>query len=165
MEVRADEWYYFNHESSSVQFTLVTQSCLTLCNPMDCSNPGFLVLHISWSLLTFMSIESVMSSNHLVPCHPLLLLPSIFPSIFPRSSPMSHLFTSCGQSIGASTSALVLSMNIQDWFPLGLTGLISLLSKGLLSLAQHHCSKTSILQCSAFLWSNSHIHTWLLKKP
>ena len=45
MEVRADEWYYFNHESSSVQFTLVTQSCLTLCNPMDCSNPGFLVLH------------------------------------------------------------------------------------------------------------------------
>ena len=94
---------------------------------MDCSTPGFSVLTISWSLLRFMSIELVMLSNHLIFCQPLLLLPSIFPSI--SSFPVSQLFTSGGQSIEASAS--VLPMKIQDWFPLGLTGLISLLSKGL----------------------------------
>ena len=77
----------------------------------------------------FMSIESVMPSNHLIICHPLLLLPSIFPSI--RVFSMSQLFTSSGQSIGVSASALVLPMNIQDWLPLGWTGWISLQSKGL----------------------------------
>ena len=59
----------------------VDQSCSTLYNPMDLSMPGFLVLHISWNLLKLMSIESVMPSNHLALCRPLLLLPSIFPSI------------------------------------------------------------------------------------
>ena len=96
-----------------------------------------------------MSIESVMPSNHLILCHPLLLLPSIFPTS--RSFLTSQLFASGGQSIGASASASVLPMNIQGWFPLRLTGLISLLSKGLLkSLLQHHNSKALILQCSAF---------------
>ena len=71
-----------------------------------------------------MSIDSVLSSNHLILCRPLLLLPSIFPSI--RSFQMSQLFTSGGQNIGVSVSASVLLMNSQDWFPLGLTGLISL---------------------------------------
>ena len=73
------------------------------------------------------SIESVMLSNYLILCHPLLLLPSIFSSI--RVFPMSWLFPLDGQSIGASASASVLPMNNQGWFPLGLTGLISLLSK------------------------------------
>ena len=69
---------------------------------------------------------------------------------------MSQFFAKGGQSIGVSASTLVLPMNIQDWFPLGLTGLISLQSKGLSkSLLQHHSSKASILQHSAFLWSNS----------
>ena len=67
------------------------------------------------------------------------------------SCPMSQFFISGGQSIGVSTSASVLPMNIQDWFPLGLTGLISLLSKGLSSLLQYHNSKASILQCSDFI--------------
>ena len=62
------------------QFSSVIQSCLTLCYPRDCSMPGFPVTN-SWSLLKLMSIESVMPSNHLILCHPLLLLPSIFPSI------------------------------------------------------------------------------------
>ena len=70
-----------------------------------------------------------MPSNHLILCHPLLLLPSIFPSI--GSFLMSWLFTSGGQSIGVSASASVLPLNIQDWFPLGLTGWISLQSKGI----------------------------------
>ena len=67
---------------SSVQFSSVTQSCLTLCNPMDCSMPGFPVsINNSQSLLKLMSIESMMPSNHLNLCRSLLLLPSIFPSI------------------------------------------------------------------------------------
>ena len=66
----------------SVQFSSAPQSCLTLCNPMDCSTPGFPVLHyLPWSLLKFMPIESVMLSNYLILYCPHLLLPSIFPSI------------------------------------------------------------------------------------
>ena len=79
----------------------------------------------SWSLLKFTSIESMMLSNHLILCRPLLLLPSIPAS---RSFLVSHFFSSGGQSIGALAS--VLPMNIQGWFPLGWTGLI-LQSKGL----------------------------------
>ena len=75
-----------------------------------------------------MSIESVMPSNHLILCRPLLLLPSFFPSISVFSS---QFFASGGQNTGVSASASVLSMNIQDQFPLGRTGWISLLSKGL----------------------------------
>ena len=65
----------------SVQFSSVAQLCLTLCYHMDCSTPGLPVYHNSWSLLKLMSIESVMPSNHLILCHPLLILPSVFPSI------------------------------------------------------------------------------------
>ena len=82
---------------------------------------------ISRNLLIFMPIESVMLHNHLILCCPLLLLLSTFPNI--SIFPLSQLFASGGQSIRASAS--ILPMNIQDWFPLGLTDLISLLSKGL----------------------------------
>ena len=85
----------------------------------------------------------MMLSNHLILCHP-LLLPSIFPSFEVFS-------TSGGQSIGASTSASVLPINIQGWFLLGLTGFDLLAVQGTVkSLLQHHNSKTSILQCSVF---------------
>ena len=87
-----------------------------------------LTFTISWSLLKLMSIESVMPSNHLVFCPPLLLLPSISPSIRVFSSDSAPC---SGQSIGASAAISVLPMNIQGWFPLGLTGLIPLLSRGL----------------------------------
>ena len=83
----------------------------------------------SQSLLKLSSIESVKPSNHLILCRPLLFPPSIFPSIW--SFHMSQLFASGGQSIGDSASASILPMNIWDWFPLGLTGWISLQSKGL----------------------------------
>ena len=72
-----------------------------------------------------MSIESVMSLKHLILCHLLLLLPSSFPAS--GSFPISWLFASGGQNIEVSASISVLPMNIQDWFPLGLTCLISLL--------------------------------------
>ena len=82
----------------------------------------------SRSLLKLMSTQLVMPSNYLILCGPLLLPPSIFPSIRDFSN---QLFTSGGLSVGVSALAAFLPMNIQDWFPLGLTGLISLQSKGL----------------------------------
>ena len=114
---------------TNFQFSSVAQSCLTLWPHglpharLPCPSPN------SQSLLKLMSIESVIPSSHLILCCPLLLLPSVFPSI--RVFPMSLFFTSGGQRIGASASASVLPMNIQDWFPLGWTGWISLQSKGL----------------------------------
>ena len=96
---------------------------------MDCSSPGFPVLHHLLELLKLISTELVMSSNHLVLCHPLLLLPSIFLSIRVFSNKLALCISS--PNIGASASASVLLMNIWDWFPLGWTGLISLQSKGL----------------------------------
>ena len=83
----------------------------------------------SQSLLKIMSISSEMPSKHLIHCHPLLLLPSIFPSI--RVFSKESVLCISGQSIEASASPSVLPKNIQDWFPLGWTGLISLQSKGL----------------------------------
>ena len=84
---------------------------------------------VSWNLLKFMYIESVMLPNHLIFCWPLILLLSIFPSIIVFFSELA--FKSRGQSIGATASSSGLLMNIQGLFPLGLTGLISLQSKGL----------------------------------
>ena len=96
-----------------------------------------------------MSIESVMPSSHLILSVPFSShLQSFLES---ESFQMSQFFASRGQNIGVSASASVLPINIQDWFPLRLTGLISLQSQGLFkSLLQHHSSETSILQCIAF---------------
>ena len=113
----------------SLSLSSVAQLCLTLCDPWTTACQASLSITNSWSLLKLMSIELVMPSNHLILSWPLLLLPSIFPSI--RVFPMSQFFASSGQSIGASASASVLPMNIKDWSPLGWTGWISLLSKGL----------------------------------
>ena len=98
--------------------------------------------------LRLMSTESVMPSNYLIPYHPLFLLVSIFPRVRVFSGELT--FTSGGQSIGASASVSVLSMNIQGWFRLGLTDLISLNQGTLKNLLQHHNLKASILQHSAF---------------
>ena len=96
---------------------------------MNCSMLGFPVLHHILELAQTLSIESVMLSNHLVLCCPLLLLPSIFPSNRVFSS--ESVLRISGQSIGVSASASVLPMNIEEWFPLRWTGSISLQSKGL----------------------------------
>ena len=90
---------------------------------------AFLSFTVSRSFLKLMSIESVMPSSRLILCHSLSFCPQSFPASW--SFQMSQLFTSGGQSIGASASASVLLMNIHDLFPLGWTGLISLQSKGL----------------------------------
>ena len=115
--------------STSVQFSSVAQSCPTLCDPMDCSMPGFLPFTNSQSLLRLMLIELVMPSYHLILCHPLFLLLSIFSAS--EFFQLSQLFASGGQSIGASPSTSVLPMNTQDLSHLGWTDCISLKSKGL----------------------------------
>ena len=110
---------------------------------LPCSSPAH-----SQSLLKLMSIESVMPSKHLILCHPLLLLLSIFTSI--RDFSNESVICIRWPKLGISASASVFPMNIQDWFPLGWTGWLSLQSKGLSSLLQHHSSKASILWRSAF---------------
>ena len=106
-------------------------------------------------------------------CHPTMSSSAVIPfsscllSFSASGSfPMSQLFAWSSQRIGASASALVLPMNIHDWFPLGLTGLISLLSKGLSRIF----SSTTVQRHWFFgpqtsLSSSCHIHTWLLEKP
>ena len=105
-------------------------------------------------------------------CHPI-----ISSSVVPFSSclqsflasgsfPMSWLFPSGGESIGASVSASVLPVSIQDWFPLGLTGLISLQSKGFSRVFFNTTvQKHWFFSAQPSLWSNCHIHAWLLEKP
>ena len=96
--------------------------------PWTAAHQASLSITNSWCLFKLMSIKSVMPSNHLILCHPLLLPPSMFPSIRVLSN---GSVASGGRSIGVSASASVLQMNIQDLFPLGWTGWISLHSKGL----------------------------------
>ena len=129
--------------------------------PWTASLKASLSFTIFWSLLKFMSIESVIPTDYLMLCCPFPLLPSIFPNI--KVFSVSKLFISGDQSIGASASASVLSMNIQGWFSLGLTGLNSLLSKGLSRVfSSTTVWKHQVLRVWPSLWSNSHIHTWLL---
>ena len=114
----------------------VTLSCLTLCDHVDCNMPGFPVLCCLLDLLKTMSNKSVMSSNRVILCCPLLLLPSLFPSItvFSNESALHIRWP----NIGVSVSSWVLPMNIQSWFPLGWTGWISLQSKRLIAKEEHH---------------------------
>ena len=142
---------------------LVVKSCPTFCSSMDYSMAGFSVLHISQRLLKFMSTEPMMLSNHLILCHPLLLLPSVFTSmrVFSSESALQIRWPKYW-----SLSFSIRPSNIQGWPPLELTDLISLQSKGLSRVF----SSTTIWKHQFFsaqlsLWSNSHIHTWLLEKP
>ena len=121
--------FHVHMRMCSVQFSSVAQSSLTLCNPMDCSTPGFPVHH-QLPELTQTYVHWV--SDAIQPSHP-LSSPSSPAFNLPAlgSFPMSQLFAWGGQSIGVSASTSVLLMNTQDWSPLGWTGWISLQSKGL----------------------------------
>ena len=156
-------WYFSLLECS--QFSSVTQSCSTLCDPMDCSTPGFPVHH---QLLELTQTHVHQVSDAIQPSDPL-------------SSPSSAFNLSQHQGLSQWVSsscevAKVLELQLQhqsfqwifrtDWFLLGLTGLISFHSKGLSRVF----SNTTVQNCQFFgaqlsLWSNSHIHTWLLEKP
>ena len=110
----------------------------------------------SRSLVKLMSIESMMPSNHLILCLPFFFCPHSFPAS--GSFPMSQFFTSGGQSIGVSSSASVLPMNI-DLFPLGWIGWISLQSKGFSRVFSNTAvQKHQFFGAQPSLWSNSHVH-------
>ena len=127
--------------------------------PWTAARQASLSITISQSLLRLLSIESVMPSNHLILCRPLLLLPSIFPSIRVFSNELvPHI--RWPKYIGVSASASVLPMNIQDCFPLGWTGWTSLRPKGFSrvfssAIAQKH----QFFGIQPSLWSNSHIRS------
>ena len=111
----------------SVQFSSVAQSCLTLCDPVDCNTPGLPVLHQLPELAQLMSIESVMPSNHLILCRPLLLPPSIFPNIRVFSSESALRITwpkiwSFSFSISPSSEYSRLISFRMDWFDLVFQG-------------------------------------------
>ena len=131
---------------------------------MDCSTPGFPVLHY---LLEFAQINVHWVGNAIQPSSsvgPFSPCPQSFPAS--ESFPMSWLFASGGLSVGALASASVPPMDIQGWFPLGLTGLISLQSRGLLRVfSSTTIRKHQFFSAQPSLWSNSYIHKWLLEKP
>ena len=117
---------------------------------------AFLSITISWNLLKLMSIESVMPSNHLILCHP-LLLPSVFPNIRVFSSDLA-LCIRCSEYWGFSFS-ISPSNEYSGLLLLGLTGLISLKFKGLSRVFEHTVQKHQFFGAQSSLWSNSHIHT------
>ena len=139
----------------------VAQSVRLFATPWTATCQASLSIANSCSFLKLMTIESVMPSNHLIFCCPLLLRHSIFPSVMVFSNELvCHIGS---QSIGASAS--VLPRNIHDWFPLGLTSLISLQSKALSRIFSNTTvQKHWFFSVQLSLWSNSHIHTWLLEK-
>ena len=140
-----------------VLFISVAQSCPVFTTPWTAGHQASLSITNSWSLLKLMSTESMMTSNHLILCHPFLFLPSIFPSIrvFSNESILRigwPKYWSFSFTISPSNEYSGLISFRNDWFDL-------LAVQGSLnSLLQHHSSKASVLWHSA-LWSNSHIHT------
>ena len=148
----------------SYQFSSVAQSCPPLCDTMDCSTAIFPVHHQLLELAKFMSVSQwwhqpfrPLSS----PCPPAFSL-SQHQGLFQGVS-SSHQVV---KLFGASASASVLPMNIQDWFPLGLTGWISLQSNGSSRVFSNTTvQKHQFFSTQLFLWSNSHTHTWLVEKP
>ena len=144
--------------SSVVCCCSVAHSYPTLCDPMDCSMPDFLVLHYLPEFAQLTSIDSVIPSNHLILCYP-LLLPSIFPSIrvFSNESALRirwPKYWGLSFNISPSNEHPGLISVRMDW--LDLLGV----QRTLKSLLQHHSSKASVLQCSAFFTS---IHVLLLE--
>ena len=144
----------------------VDQSCPTLCNPMDCSLSGSSIHGIFQArVLEWIAISLSNSHPSSQWCHPTISSSVVsFSSClqsFPASGslPRSQFLASGGQSIGVSASASVLPMNIEDWFPLGLTGLISLQSNGLSRVFSNTTvKKQQFFSTQLSSWSNSHIH-------
>ena len=149
-------WTLSSHRTMCL--AVAAQSLSRVClfvTPRTAACQAALSFTVSQSLLKFMPIESVMLSNHVILCCPVSALGSF---------PMNQLFISGGQSVGVSAS--VLPMNTQSWFPLGLSGLISFVSKGLSRVFSNTTvQKHQFFSAQLSLWSNSNIHTQKLVKP
>ena len=153
---------YSQAELDQAQFTSVQSLSRVwlFVTPWTTACPASLSITNLWSLPKLMSIESVMPSNRLILCHPLLLLPSIFPSIKVFSNESALRIG--GQSIWVTASTSVLPTNTQDWSPLGWTGWISLQSKGLsrvfsnTTVQKHHSSVCSFLHSPTLTFIHDH---------
>jgi len=164
-KVRVQEHAHRNKKKAEKQILKRKDSCVWLfVTPWIVAHQASLSITNSQSLLNLMSIESVMPSNHLSLCRPLLLLPSVFPSIrvFSNEAVLPIRWPK-DWSFSFSISP---SNEYSNWLHLGLTGLISLQSKGLSRVLFN----TTIQNHQSFgtqpsLWSNSYIHSWLLEKP
>ena len=133
----------------SVQFSPVAESCLTFCDPLDCSTPGSLFITNSWNLLKVIQIKAVMPSNHLILCCPLLLTLAIFPRtrVFSSESVLrirwpKYWIFSFSISPSNEYSGLI-SFRMYRFDLLAIQGTLQ-------SLLQHHSSKASLFWCSAF---------------
>ena len=148
-------WWLFSSVQSLSHIPLFATPWTAACQ-------ASLSINNSQSLLKPSSIELVMPSNHLTLCRPLHLLPSVFPSIrvFSKESVLCIRWPKCWSfSFSISPSGLI----IQDWFPLRLTDLISLQSKGISKvLSSTTVGKHQFFSIQPSLWSNCHIHTWLV---
>ena len=163
--LKPTEWKILGAESKTINFkfhrwfwtvsSVQSLSCVQLfATPGTAAHQASLSITNSQRLLKLMSIKSVIPSNRLILCRPLLLLPLIFPSIRIFSNELV-LCIRVGQNIGVSASSSVLPMNIQDWVPLGLTGLISLNSKGLSRIFSNTTVwKHQFLGAQPSLWYN-----------
>ena len=144
-----------------IQFSLVTQSCLNFCEPVDCSMPGLPVHHQLLESAQFLSIELMMSSNHLILCHPPLHLPSIVPSIRGLSNE-SVLYIRWPKYW-----SLIFSISPSNEYS-GLISLDWLLWSPWCPKGSQESSPTPQFRKHQFfhsLWSNSYFHIWLLEKP
>ena len=137
----------------------VAKLCPTPCDPMDCSTPGFPVLHYLPVCSNSYPLSHDAISSSVVPFSCLLSFPAS------GSFPVSGLFASGDQSIGSFSFSDSPSNEYSAWFLLRLTGLISLQSKGLSRVFSNTVQKYQFFATQLSLWSNSHIHTWLLEKP
>ena len=150
---------------SSVQFNSVAQSCLTLCDPMNCSMPGLLVHH---QLPEFTQTHVHQVGDAIQPSHPLSSPspPAPNPSQHQSLFPVSQLFTWGGQSTGVSALASFLPKNTQGLSPSEWTGWISMQYKGLSRVFSNTTvQKYQFFSAQLSSQSNSHIHTWPLEKP
>ena len=150
---------------SSVHFSSVAQSCLTLCDPMNCSTPGLPVHH---QLPEFTQTHVHQVSDAIQSSHPRSAPSPPAPKSLPASEsfPMSQLFTWGGQSTGVSALALFFPKKSQGWSPSEWTGWISLQSKGLSRVFSNiTVQKHQFFGAQPSSQSDSHIHTWLLEKP
>ena len=149
--------------SWSQSLLLFSRSVMSPCDTMDCSMPGFPVLHhlpeLAETHVHWVGDGHPTISSFVIPFSSCL---QSFPAL--GSFPMILPVPSSSQSIGASASESILPMNIQDWFPLGFTGLISLHSEELPRVFNTIIQKHQFLGIQPSWWSNSHIHTWLLEK-
>ena len=160
-------YFYLKYKNFQIMWLIckssqfITESCPTLCDPMDCSTPD---LPVHQQLPEFTQTHVHWVGDATPPSHP---LSSPSPPVL-NLSQHEGLFqwVFAGQSIGASRLASVFPVNIQGWFPLGLTDLISLQSRGLSRIFSNTTvQKHQFFSTQPSLWSNSHIHPWLLEKP